>query len=146
MMMRELMREEACEELVAWEGAARELGRQEAREQLPAAVAAAAEAAADAVAAADAAAQQLLDDEAGASWGKGKAKEWVRLTRRLLSLPSHGREVSSEQINTIPDAQHQRETEARGKPSSASICVVSATSTYARAETRSCLCRGILKT
>ena len=40
--------------------------------------------------AADAAAQQLLDDEAASSWGKGMAKEWVRLTRRLLSLPRHG--------------------------------------------------------
>ena len=76
------------------------------------AVAASPEAAADAVAAADAAAQQLLDDEAAAPGGKGKAKEWVRLTRRLLSLPSHGREVSSEHINAILDAQHQRETEA----------------------------------
>ena len=60
--------------LVPWMGAAREFGRQEAREQLPTAVAAAALAAADAVAAADAAAQQLQDDEAVASWGKGKAK------------------------------------------------------------------------
>ena len=56
----------------------------------------------------------------GAPWGierrKGTAKEWIRLTRRLLSLPSHGREVSSHQINTILDAQQQRDTEARGKP------------------------------
>ena len=44
--MRELKRQEACEQLAAWEGAARELGRQEAREQLPAAVSAASEAAA----------------------------------------------------------------------------------------------------
>jgi hypothetical protein len=76
------------------------------------AVAAATEVAADAVAAADAAAHQLLEDEAAAPQGKGKAKEWVRLTRRLLSLPSHGREVISEHIKTIIDAQHQRETEA----------------------------------
>ena len=56
----------------------------------------------------------------GAPWGierrKGTAKEWIRLTRRLLSLPSHGREVSSHLINTILDAQQQRDTEARGKP------------------------------
>ena len=95
--------------LGAAEGAAREFGRQEAREQLPAAVAAAAEAAADAVAAADAAAQQLLDDEAVVSWGKGKAKEWVRLIRRLLSLPNHGQEMSSGHIRTILDAQDQRD-------------------------------------
>ena len=76
------------------------------------AVAAATEVAADAVAAADAAAHQLLEDEAAAPQGKGKAKEWVRLTRRLLSLPSHGREVISDHIKAILDAQHQRETEA----------------------------------
>ena len=70
------------------------------------------EAAADAVAAADAAAQQLLDDEAAAPRGKSKVKEWVRLTRRLLSLPSHGQEVSSDHIRTILDAQDQRDTEA----------------------------------
>ena len=63
------------------------------------------EAAADAVAAADAAAQQLLDDEAAAPCGKGKAKEWVRLTRRLLSRPSHGRRASRDHINAILDEQ-----------------------------------------
>ena len=76
------------------------------------AVAAPPEAAADAVAAADAAAQQLVDDEAAAPRGKGKAKEWVRLTRRLLSLPSHGQEVSSDHIRSVLDAQELRETES----------------------------------
>ena len=99
---RELGRQKAREQLVALEEAARELGRTKALEQLAAAEAAAAEAAA----------QQMLDDEAAAPRGKGKAKEWVRLTRRLLSLRSHGQEVSSDYIRTILDAQDQRETEA----------------------------------
>ena len=62
-----LKSEEACEQLVALEEAARELGRQKAREQLAAADAAAAEAAAEA------AAQQLLDEETAAPLDKGKA-------------------------------------------------------------------------
>ena len=42
----------------------------------------------------------------GKDHGRCCAKEWVRLTRRLLSLPSHGRVVSSEHINAILGAQH----------------------------------------
>ena len=80
------------------------------------AVAAATDVAADAVAAADAAAQQLLEDEAAAPRGKGKAKEWVRLTRRLLSLPSHGRVVSSEHIQTVLDAQYLPRATTRWRP------------------------------
>ena len=75
------------------------------------AVTASGDAASDAVAAADAAAQQLVDDEAAAPRGKGKAKEWVRLIRRLLSLPNHGQEMSSGHIRTILDAQDQRDSE-----------------------------------